>query len=428
MDSKVKEAVVKAVEKMRDDMIDTLQQLVRIPSVVGNEGEAQRFMEKQFERLGLDVHKFEADRRRVQSHVAFVDSNLPYRGRPNVVGILKGESQKRSIILNGHTDVVSPEPVDQWKHDPWGAEVEGDILYGRGALDMKAGLVANLYAMKALTRIGKKPEGTLILQSVIEEEAGGGGGTLACLVEGYTGDGMIISEPHPVLCISHAGILYFRIKVKGKTSHAGKAHLGVNAIGKMMKIYQSLVELDESRAASVSFPLFEKGSGRSCHLNIGTMKAGDWPSTVAGFAEMECRISFVPGETREDIQRIVESTIREVAEDDPWLREHPPLVEWFGWRADPWYQDPSDPFVRMAISSVESVMGRKMEVVGSAAGLDTRFSQYFGFPAVSFGPGGENTHGIDECVDLETFETATKVIALATLEWCSQNREPEGSG
>ncbi len=428
MDSKVREAVVKAVEEMKDDMIDTLQQLVRIPSVVGNEGQAQRFMEKQFERLGLDVHTFEADRRRVQNHVAFVESNLPYRGRPNVVGILKGDSQKRSIILNGHTDVVSPEPVDQWQRDPWGAEVQGTILYGRGALDMKAGLVANLYAMKALIRIGEKPEGTLILQSVIEEEAGGGGGTLACLVEGYTGDGMIISEPHPVLCISHAGILYFRIKVKGKTSHAGKAHLGVNSIGKMMKIYQSLIELDESRAARVRFPLFEKGSGRSCHLNIGTMKAGDWPSTVAGFAEMECRISFVPGETREDIQRVVESTIREVAEDDPWLREHPPLVEWFGWRADPWYQDPSDPFVRMVISSVESVMGRKMEVVGSAAGLDTRFSQYFGFPAVSFGPGGENTHGIDEYVDLETFETATKVIALTTLEWCSQNREPEGSG
>ncbi len=428
MDSKVREAVVKAVQEMKDDMIDTLQQLVRIPSVVGNEGQAQGFMEKQFERLGLDVHTFEANRRRVQNHAAFVESNLPYRGRPNVVGILKGDPQKRSIILNGHIDVVSPEPVDQWKRDPWGAELEGTILYGRGALDMKAGLVANLHAMKALTRIGKKPEGTLILQSVIEEEAGGGGGTLACLVEGYTGDGMIISEPHPVLCISHAGVLYFRIKVKGKTSHAGKAHLGVNSIGKMMKIYQSLVELDESRAARVSFPLFEKGSGRSCHLNIGTMKAGDWPSTVAGFAEMECRISFVPGETREDIQRTVESTIHEVAEEDPWLREHPPLVEWFGWRADPWYQDPSDPFVRMVVSSAESVMGRKMEVVGSAAGLDTRFSQYFGFPAVSFGPGGENTHGIDEYVDLDTFETATKVIALATLEWCSQNREPEGSG
>lgn len=423
MDSKTKEAVVKAVEQMKDDMIDTLQQLVRIPSVVGEEGKAQQFMQKQFEKLGLDVHAFEADRERVQDHAAFVESNLPYRGRPNVVGILRGDSQKKSIILNGHVDVVSPEPVDQWKRDPWGAEVEGNLLHGRGALDMKAGLVANLYAMKALNRIGKKPKGTVILQSVIEEEAGGGGGTLACLVEGYTGDGMIISEPHPVLCISHAGILYFRVKVKGKTSHAGRAHLGVNAIGKMMKIYRGLVKLDENRAATVSFPLFEKGSGRSCHLNIGTMKAGDWPSTVAGFAEMECRISFVPGEKRGDIQSTVESTIREVAEDDPWLREHPPVVEWFGWRADPWYQDPSDPFVKTVVSSAESVAGGKMELVGSAAGLDTRFSQYFGFPAVSFGPGGENTHGIDEYVDLDTFETATKVIALATLGWCSQDKE-----
>jgi acetylornithine deacetylase len=423
MDANVQTAVVAAVEQMRADMVYTLQQLVRIPSVLGKEAEAQAFMQRQFTDLGLEVHLFEADRDKIRDHRAFVESNLPYRGRPNLIGILKGDPRKKSLILNGHVDVVSPEPVDQWNHDPWGAEVEGNRLYGRGAVDMKAGLVANLYAMKALNRIGKKPEGTVILQSVIEEEAGGGGGTLACLVEGYTGNGMIISEPHPVLCISHAGILYFRVKVKGKTSHAGRAHLGVNAIGKMMKIYQGLIKLDAYRAATVSFPLFEKGSGRSCHLNIGTMKAGDWPSTVAGFAEMECRISFVPGEKREDIQSTVESTIREVAEDDPWLREHPPAVEWFGWQADPWHQDPSDPLVKTVLSTVESVIGRSMEPVGSAAGLDTRFSQYFGFPAVSFGPGGENTHGIDEYVDLDTFETATKVIALATLEWCSHDKE-----
>jgi len=427
MGSHVKEAVVTAVEQMRDDMIHTLQQLVRIPSVVGNEGKAQAFMQKQFETLGLDVRAFEADRGKVQNHVAFVESNIPYRGRPNLIGILKGDPRKQSIALNGHIDVVSPEPIDQWKHDPWGADVEGNRLHGRGALDMKAGLVANLYTIKALDRIGEKPKGTVMLQSVIEEEAGGGGGTLACLVEGYAGDGMIIPEPHPVPCISHAGILYFRVKVKGKTSHAGRAHLGVNAIGKMMKIYQTLVQLDEDRATTVSFPLFEKGSGRSCHLNIGTMKAGDWPSTVAGFAEMECRISFVPGEKREDIHSTVESTIRKVAERDPWLREHPPTVEWFGWRADPWYQDPSDPFVDTVVSSVESIVGEKLEPVGSAAGLDTRFSQYFGFPAVSFGPGGENTHGIDEYVDLETFETATKAIALATLEWCSRDRKTASS-
>jgi len=423
MDSHLREAVVSAVEHLKDDMLRTLQQLVRIPSVVGGEGKAQAFMQKQFETLGLDVHPFEADHDRVKNHIAFVESNIPYHGRPNLIGILKGDPRKQSIVLNGHIDVVSPEPIDQWKHDPWGAEVEENRLYGRGALDMKAGLVANLYSIRALERIGEKPQGTVILQSVIEEEAGGGGGTLACLVEGYGGDGMIISEPDPVPCISHAGILYFRVKLKGKTSHAGEAHTGVNAIGKMMKIYQALVQLDKARAATVSFPLFEKGSGRSCHLNIGTMKAGDWPSTVAGFAEMECRISFVPGEKLENIQRTVESTIREVAGHDPWLREHLPIIEWFGWRADPWYQDPSDPLVGTVVSSVASIVGEKLEPVGIAAGLDTRFSQYFGFPAVSFGPGGENIHGIDEYVDLDTFETATKAIALATLEWCSRDRK-----
>jgi len=424
VDAKVKEAVSHAVDQMRDEMVETLQGLVGIPSQVGSEGRAQEFVRREFEGLGLEVFSFEADRARIEKHQAFVDSGLSYEGRPNLVGILEGDPARRSLVLNGHIDVVSPEPVDQWTRDPWGARVEGNRLYGRGSLDMKAGLVANLFVVRALHKIGLEPGGTIMLQSVIEEEAGGGGGTLACFIEGYTGDGLIIPEPHPVVCIAHSGILYFRVKVRGKTAHAGRAHLGVNAIGKMLKIYQALEELDRVRAAGVKFPLFEKKAGRSCHLNMGSLRAGDWPSTVAGFAELECRISFIPGEKREDIQRTVEAAVADAAGADPWLVQHPPQVEWFGWQADPWYQDPAAPFVQVVLSSAEAASGQKMEVVGSPAGLDTRFAQYFGFPAVAFGPGGDNTHGFDEYVDLDTLPLIIKALALATVEWCSRERSP----
>ena len=330
--------------------------------------------------------------------------------------------KKKSIILNGHIDVVSPEPVDRWRHDPWGGEIEEKRLYGRGALDMKAGLVVNLFALKALLETGLEPGGSVILQSVIEEEAGGGGGTLACLMEGYTADGMVISEPLMMPVISHAGILYFRVKISGKTAHAGQAHVGVNAIGKMLKIYQGLVDLDAHRGATVKFPLYDKVDGRSCHLNIGTLKSGDWPSTVAGFAEMECRISFIPGESAVEIQKTVEDAISQIAESDSWLKEHPPVVEWFGWKAEPWYQDPEDPFIKTVLRSIETAGGQRTEVIGSPAGLDTRFATYFGFPAITFGPGGENEHGIDEYVDLDTLPLVTTALALTTLDWCSQSK------
>ena len=422
MISKFEEKLKTVIGELHDEMTDTLAELVRIPSVVGNEGPAQDFMQRKYEDLGLDVEIFEADKNKVGQHSAYVESGLPFEGRPNVIGVLTGDAHKKSIILNGHVDVVSPEPVDQWQHDPWGAEIEGNRLYGRGAVDMKAGVIANLFALKALIKAGIEPSGDVMLQSVIEEEAGGGGGTLACLMEGYTTDGMIITEPFMIPVISHPGILYFRIKISGLTAHAGHAHRGVNAIGKMMKVYDAMVDLDLQRAATVAFPLYHKVEGRSCHLNIGTLKAGDWPSTVAGFAEMECRISFIPGESIVETKKTVERVIDEVARADDWLKDHPPQVEWFGWKTEPWYQDPDDPFIKTVLPCFESVWGQKLEICGATAGLDNRFSFFFGFPSICFGPDGNNYHSFDEYVDLDSLVIATKAVALSTLEWCSQDK------
>jgi acetylornithine deacetylase len=419
MEEKIKAKIETVVDRLREEMVATLAELVRIPSVVGNEGAAQDFMRRQYEGLGLDVKTFEADKDKVGQHSTYVESGLPFEGRPNVIGQLPGDSNKKSMILNGHVDVVSPEPVDQWQHDPWGAEIEGNRLYGRGAVDMKAGVIANLYALKALLKAGIEPGGDVTLQSVVEEEAGGGGGTLACLMEGFTADGMIITEPFMMAVISHPGILYFRVKVKGLTAHAAHAQLGVNAIGKMLKIYEALVDLDLQRAATVKFPLYHKVEGRSCHLNIGTLKAGDWVSTVAGFAEMACRISFIPGESMARIKMTVEKVIEDVARADDWLKAHPPEVEWFGWQTEPWYQDPDDPFIQTVVPCFETVCGQKLEICGATGGLDNRFSPYFGFPSICFGPNGGNYHSFDEYVELDSLVLTTKAVALATVEWCS---------
>jgi acetylornithine deacetylase len=422
MEEKLKAQIETAVDGLRDDMIEALAQLVRIPSVIGSEGPAQDFIQRQYEALGLDVKTFEADKARMRQHAAYVESELPFEGRPNVIGTLSGDARKKSMILNGHVDVVSPEPVDQWQHDPWGAEIEGNRLYGRGAVDMKAGVIANLFALKALMNAGVEPGGDVMLQSVIEEEAGGGGGTLACLMAGFTADGMIIPEPFMMPVISHPGILYFRVKVKGLTAHAAHSQLGVNAIGKMVKVYEALVDLDLRRAATVKFPLYHKIEGRSCHLNIGTLKAGDWVSTVAGFAEMACRISFIPGESMAETKRTVEQLIAEVARVDDWMKAHPPEVEWFGWQTEPWYQDPDDPFIKTVLPCFESVCGQKLEISGATGGLDNRFSLYFGFPSICFGPNGSNYHSYDEYVELDSLVLTAKAVALATVDWCSQDK------
>jgi acetylornithine deacetylase len=411
--------VCDTIAGMREEIVSTLQELVRIPSVVGEEGRAQGFLEERYRALGLAVTPLLPDLATVCTHPSFIETGMSYDGRPNLIGRLTGDPQFPSLILNGHVDVVSPEPVDSWRHDPWGAEIDGDRMYGRGTGDMKAGLLANFFALRAILQAGLRPRGDVMLWSVIDEEAGGAGGTLACLMAGYRADAMLCTEPHNLnVTIAHAGVSHFRVIVEGKTSHGGLAHLGVNAIGKMLPIYQALVDLDEQRGREVVFPLFQKGSGRSCHINVGIMRAGDWASTVAGHAEIEGRIGFIPGERLGDIQLLVEETIRGVAQKDPWLCDHPPRVEWFGWQDDPWYQDPGHPFVRTLKDTAEDVLGREVEYIGRAGGLDTRFAPHFRMAAVCTGPRAANIHGIDEYVELPSVIQVSQVLAMTILNWC----------
>jgi acetylornithine deacetylase len=182
------------IDKMKEEIISTLRDLVKIPSVVGQEGPAQNYVEHIYRSLGLNVIILGPNIDRVKGHPSFIDTEMSYEGRQNVIGVLSGDPNSPSIILNGHIDVVSPEPVHAWSHDPWGGVIVGEKMYGRGTGDMKAGLLANYYALKGILTAGFKPKGKVMLQSVIDEEAGGAGGTLACLMEGYTADGMICTE------------------------------------------------------------------------------------------------------------------------------------------------------------------------------------------------------------------------------------------
>lgn len=415
----VEQRILQQVDANRDKLIDLTQQLVRIPSVVGTEGTVQEHVAHRLRQAGLDVSVFEPDKAELRTHPDYVEVPWEYVGRPNVVGTLAGAPDGRSLILNAHVDVVSPEPVERWQYDPWGAAIAGNRLYGRGAWDMKSGLAASIVALESVLQAGLRPAGTVMVQSVIEEEAGGGG-TLSCLMRGYRADAFYNPEPFQQIIVGMTGVLYFRVRVTGKTIHAGTAHLGVNAIGKLNRVYDALVALDQERAASRHHPLFEGGwSGeRSCHLNVGTYRAGDWPSTVAGFAEIECRISFIPGETEAEVRSQVEGAVAAAATGDPWLQEHPPVVQWFGWHTDPWLQETTDPFVQCFKGAAQAAVGRDLFFGGATAGLDTRFAGRFGIPSLCFGARGANMHGIDEYVEIDSIIETARTAALTIARWC----------
>lgn len=419
----LKKEIRKYIETNKAELFKTIQELVQIETVVGNEMVGQAYMKKKYEEIGLNIHEVQPIYEELAEHEAFVDSEIPFQGRKNLVGIYRGAYGGKSLTLHGHIDVVSPEPVQNWTIDPWGANIINGKLYGRGAADMKAGLIANWFALKTIIDLKYPIAGDVHLLSVIEEEAGGGGGALACLETGFRTDGYISTEPHHLnTTISHAGIMYFRVKLVGKTAHAGLAHHGINAISKMYKIVSALEKLNEWRAENVKFELYEKGSGQSVHLNIGVMKAGDWVSTVPGEAILECRIGFIPGESRKEIKKLIEDTIARAIVADKWLEEHPPVIEWFGWTTEPWYQDPEHAFVTTFLKTAGDVLERDINIVGRASGNDARFTQYYdGMAGLCFGPVGESMHGPDENVDLKSVVDVTNVLANFIIDWT--NRE-----
>jgi acetylornithine deacetylase len=428
VESDVKAKILGEIGGRKDEIIDFLQNLVKIPSIVGYEGDAQRFIERKFRELNLEVDVFEADVEELRKDPAFFETTsyikMGYKNRPNVVGKLQGSENGKSMIFCGHIDVVSPEPTEAWKHEPWEAEISNGRLYGRGASDMKAGIAAIIYALQCIQDVGIKLKGHVTLESTIEEEDGGIGGALATILRGYTADAAILTEPTNVqfVGVASAGVMYFRVKVSGKPAHAAVAHRGINAIGKAIKIYNALMRLNRERQSRIKYHLAERFApdlrGRVTTLNIGVIRGGDWPSTVPGWAELECRIGWPPGENLKDIREQIENVINKTAMKDPWLRRNPPKIEWMGWQAEPSEQNIGHPLVQTVEKYAKEVTGKSVTFYGGHAGLDTRHFIAHYIPAITYGPRGENYHSVDEYVEVNSVVDVTKVLALTLLDWC----------
>jgi acetylornithine deacetylase len=218
--------------------------------------------------------------------------------------------------------------------------------------------------------------------------------------------------------------MYFRIIIPGLTAHAATAHFGENAILKTLPILNALKELNETRQRTIHYPLVEQYpemKGRSTTINIGTINAGDWPSTVPGICTIEGRIGWPPGESRETVISQVETAVSSAARKDPWLTDHKPKIEWFGWRARPHEQDKNDPLVKAIGKHSLNITKTEPSYSGGSAGLDTRYFVHNGIPAVVYGPLAERIHSYDERVTIDSTINVAKVIAATTLEWCGVN-------
>jgi len=408
-----------AVDALAPELVEFARSLVRIPSVSGNEQAAQRAIAAKYEAFGLETEIVPSVREELESHPAFSDDAIPFVDRLNVIGRWRGRGGGRSLIVNGHMDVVPPGDAAKWTRDPWGGEIERDRLYGRGACDMKSGLASAVFAVRALQSVGVELLGDVLLQSVIGEETGGVG-TLTTIIRGYRADGCIIVEPMDLrIAPVQTGALTFRITVHGKGAHACMKPHGVSAITEAMPVIAALEQLNTDRHQRFRDPLFDDPQNVAS-LSVGTVRAGDWPSTVPDMLVAEGRLGVFPNESTDEARAALVGAVNAAAATRPWLVEHPPVVEWVEGQFETGVTPLDSPILEQLSRSHEAVLGVPPSVFGVPCGTDLRlFTRHANIPTVLYGPGNViHAHAADEFVPLSQVIACTKVLARTIMTWC----------
>ncbi|MFC3674820.1 M20 family metallopeptidase [Ferrovibrio xuzhouensis] len=419
-----KAQITAAISSLRDEAITLLGDLVRHPSLLGDERSAQDHMRGVFEGMGLRVDEFAIDEAKIKGHPGYSPSIVSYDGRHNVVGVHepKHGTHGKSLICNGHIDVVPVGAESLWTRGPFEPWIDGDRFYGRGAGDMKAGIVAYTMALKALQKLGYEPAAKVVLQSVVEEECTGNG-ALACLVEGYTADAAIIPEPTPGIMQAQMGVMWLAIEIAGKPVHASVAHTGVGAIDFATYMFSALKKLEARWNAPGHRHACYHGHEHPVNFNLGKITGGEWASSVPTAARADIRIGFYPGRKPEDVRAEIEAVLAEAYRQHPSSNSLRYSVVYEGFQAEGFALDMNMPVITTLSDCCREVLGKVPPYTAFTGTTDARFFNLYGnTPATCYGPHAENIHGIDEWVSIDSMMQVATVLALFMVRWCGVNR------
>ena len=328
-------------------------------------------------------------------------------GVANVVSELTGRPGGKTMIWNGHFDVVTPG--EDWETDPFGGDFRDGYIYGRGASDMKSGLAAMIVALGALKKAGTPFKGRIVFQAVGDEETGSDAGTL-CMVRrgiGAGADFAIVSEPTNLqVTIGNRGLRWLEVSVKGRASHAGRPHIGANAIHAAARIINELGNLQ----FKAHHPLFEIPHPS---LSVTMIQAGTKINIIPERCTFSIDRRLMPGETSESVLREIEEVCARCASEgiSSELR-----VTHAGW--DPYAIDPASPLPKGLCGVIEQVVGEFPQIKGKAGCTDASHLYHrAGIPSVCFGPGLEDlAHKANERVALEKVVLAARVYALSAVK------------
>jgi acetylornithine deacetylase len=425
--------VFDAVAKGRDELVGLAATLIGFDTVTREgrgqprqERELQEYLAGQLREAGAEIDLWEPAPGSVAGSRQ-VPADLDWAGYPQLLGRIRGSGGGRCLMLNGHIDVVTPEPRQAWTLDPFRAEVRDGRLYGRGAVDMKGGLACIAFAAQTLARCGVRLDGDLVISAVTDEESTSAG-ALATLARGVRADACIVAEPSALqIGIACRGSLMPSIRVLGRAGHASAVQPhwreggAVSAAEKAARVIDAIVALREMWRDDPAqrHPFLPSGT-----VVVTALDAGQWENSYADAARIDCHISYLPDHADADgygreVEQEFTTWIHRYTGADPWLAERPPEVSW---ALDvPPSEVPPGEHVVGVMQAVLSDLGRPASLIGTGYWHDGASFTRAGIPSVAFGPGQVAVaHAVDEHVPIDHLVTTAQALALTAMRFCGR--------
>lgn len=428
------ESIQQVVEQERDFVVGLTRDLVRIPSVnpkfeanekLNREPEVQAHLARVLEEIGLTTQQQEV-----------------FPNRPNLIGTLAG-SDERSLLLNGHVDVVPVVDEAKWTVDPFGGEIRDGRVWGRGAIDMKCGIATMAAAVRAIGKAGYRPIGRIDFHAVVDEEAGGFGAAHAARTMPKARAGIVTEPTWGDILPAAGGLEWVRVAIPGKSAHAGwryntiypqrhdnpkRLEPGVNAIELGTLFIMALREFEREWGMNKFHPLLPPGITT---INPGVVIGGvspdadgkptllSNPAIIPDAFVVDLDLKFLPQEKKETVRAEFEAFVRAFASQHAFLRQNPPRVIWElqGLHFPP-LDTPVDHAIVQSLVSQRKALGLPVEISAMAGVCDAAHYSGAGIPCVIYGCAGDGLHGIDEYVEIDSLVETTKVLAATIAEFC----------
>jgi acetylornithine deacetylase len=424
---------VAAIERRSDELLALLADLIRFDTTARammadparDEAALQRYLAGRLGAAGLETDVWEPTPPEVAGN-PMMAPDVQFEGRPQLAATLRGGGGGRSLLFNGHVDVVSAEPRAEWTSDPNEATPRDGRIYGRGACDMKGGVAAMVFAAEVLSELGAPLAGDLIVCTTTDEEFNGGGG-VGAVAHGVRADAGVVTEPTGGdVWIACRGSLIPTITVTGRAGHAGVGQRhwreggAVNAVEKAALVLEALARFREDWVA--------RPHQRHPHMSPGDfvpviMTGGHWIVSYPASCTIVYHVAFLPAEggengMGEELAREIEGWVTRAAAADPWLAEHPPTVEWAP--PVPAAEVPADHAVVTTMLGAAAALGAPATVGAPDFWHDgATFTRFGATPCVCFGPGDVRlAHMVDESVPVDELVRCAQALAVGALRYC----------